>query len=130
MTTTPKSTADAATATGPWRLAEALAQLPGPAHPAWPDGARFVTLLERDGLALECYAPQGHDPQQPHDRDELYVIAQGRSGFEQDGRRVEVGPGDVLFVPAWQPHRFVDFDAGFATWVVFAGPQRPRPGEG
>jgi uncharacterized protein YjlB len=29
----------------------------------------------------------------------------------------------VLFVPAGTTHRFEDFSADFATWVVFWGPQ-------
>ena len=114
--------------TPPWtaRVADALARLPGPPSARWPEGERFVTMLQHGSLALELYAPRGHDPQQPHDRDELYVVVAGHGHFERgDGaarERVPFGPGDVLFVPAGCTHRFVDFSADFATWVVFYGP--------
>jgi mannose-6-phosphate isomerase-like protein (cupin superfamily) len=112
----------------PWtaRVADALARLPGPPSARWPEGERFVTVLQHGSLALELYAPRGHDPQQPHERDELYVVVSGHGHFErgegQARERVPCGPGDVLFVPAGRPHRFVDFSADFATWVVFYGP--------
>jgi mannose-6-phosphate isomerase-like protein (cupin superfamily) len=112
----------------PWsaRIADALARLPGPPGALWPEGERFVTMLRHGSLSLELYAPRGHDPQQPHERDELYVVVGGHGRFERgDGEaceRVPFGPGDVLFVPAGCPHRFVDFSADFAVWVVFYGP--------
>jgi len=37
--------------------------------------------------------------------------------------RSRFAPGMVLFVPAGTTHRFEDFSADFATWVVFWGPQ-------
>jgi len=35
---------------------------------------------------------------------------------------VAFAPGDMLFVPAKMEHRFEDFSADFATWVLFYGP--------
>jgi len=84
--------------------------------------ARFTTLFERGTLALEIYRPGDHDPQQPHDRDELYVVISGRGQFEREGSRVGFEPGDVLFVAAHVRHRFVDYSPDFLTWVVFYGP--------
>jgi mannose-6-phosphate isomerase-like protein (cupin superfamily) len=85
-------------------------------------GAHFTTLFEHGTLALEIYRPGPHDPQQPHDRDELYVVISGSGWFERAGTRVAFGPGDVLFVAAHLPHRFVDYSPEFLTWVVFYGP--------
>ncbi len=34
---------------------------------------------------------------------------------------------DALFVPAFTPHRFIDFSDDFATWVVFYGPWAEKP---
>jgi mannose-6-phosphate isomerase-like protein (cupin superfamily) len=36
---------------------------------------------------------------------------------------VAFGPGDVLFVPAHQEHRFEQFTEDLALWVLFYGPQ-------
>ena len=97
-------------------VSEALARLPGP------DGARFVSVLRHGTLDVEIYAPEGHDPQTPHRRDELYVVIRGTGLFCHEGRRTSFEPGDVLFVPAGDDHRFEDFSDDFAVWVIFYGP--------
>ena len=48
-----------------------LSRLPGPR------GERFVELFKHGTLVVELYAPRGHDPQKPHTRDEIYVVASG-----------------------------------------------------
>jgi mannose-6-phosphate isomerase-like protein (cupin superfamily) len=98
-------------------LAQALAQLPGPA------GAPFAQVHTHGTLAIEMYAPKSADLQQPHTRDEWYIVARGTSTFERDGQRVQVQAADYLFVPAYMPHRFIDFSADFAVWVGFYGPE-------
>ena len=83
---------------------------------------RYTTLFEHGTLALEIYRPGSHDPQEPHDRDELYVVISGRGWCERAGARVAFSPGDVLFVAAHVKHRFVDYSPDVLTWVVFYGP--------
>ena len=83
----------------------------------------FVELFAHGSLTVEIYQPQGQDLQQPHSRDELYVIAKGRSRFSLEGESWDVAAGDVLFVPARAQHRFSDFSADFSTWVFFYGPE-------
>ncbi len=95
----------------------ALAQLPTP------NGERFTTLLEHGTLAVELYAPRGHDPQTPHTRDEIYVVAQGQGMFVYGDTRLPFGRGDMLFVPAGVVHRFEDFTDDLAVWVFFYGPE-------
>ena len=87
-----------------------------------PEGARSAMLMRRGTMVLRYYAPSGTDPQQPHDQDELYIIAAGTGTFFKGGSRVPFGPGDVLFAEAEVEHRFEDFSDDFATWVVFYGP--------
>lgn len=84
---------------------------------------RFIRLFEHGTLELELYAPCGHDPQQPHTRDEVYIIVSGRGTFFRAGEREAFGPGDFLFVAAGVEHRFEDFSDDFATWVLFYGPE-------
>ncbi len=88
-----------------------------------PDGRRSAEILRHGSLELRYYAPQGTDPQTPHDRDELYLVLSGKGSFVRGAERVSFGPGDALFVPAKMEHRFENFSADFATWVVFFGPQ-------
>lgn len=98
-------------------VAEGLARIPGSR------GERFATLFERGTLSIEVYAPRGTDPQQPHSRDEVYVVITGRGSFVIGEERLPFGPGDCLFVPANVAHRFVDFSDDLVVWVVFYGPE-------
>jgi len=108
--------------------AELLARLPGRVTARWPQGERFVQALAHGSMSVELYAPTGTDPQTPHAQDELYFVVSGTGDFVQGGERVRFAPGTVLFVPAGQEHRFENFSADFATWVVFWGPQGGETG--
>ena len=83
----------------------------------------FVELFHHGTLTVEFYAPDGVDRQTPHARDEVYVIASGSGVFVHQRDRQPVEAGEVLFVPAGDDHRFVDFTDDFATWVFFYGPE-------
>jgi len=98
-------------------LADALSKGPPPA------GNLAVPVFAHGSLEVEFYTPHGHDPQQPHDRDEVYVVARGSGKFFDGAGRHPIGPGSFLFVAAGQPHRFEDFSADFAVWVFFYGPR-------
>jgi mannose-6-phosphate isomerase-like protein (cupin superfamily) len=98
-------------------LSEALDRLPGP------QGERSVSLFEHGSLVVKLYAPRGLDPQTPHSRDEIYVVAQGSGEFVCAGVRRTFGPNDVLFAAAGVEHRFENFSDDFAVWVMFYGPE-------
>jgi mannose-6-phosphate isomerase-like protein (cupin superfamily) len=98
-------------------VAQGLARLPGP------DGERFVELFRHGTLSVELYAPRGTDPQSPHTRDEVYVVAAGRGTFQNGAARHAFAPGDVLFVPAGVVHRFESFSDDLVVWVFFYGPE-------
>jgi len=96
-----------------------------------PPGNLAAPVLGHGTLLVEYYAPRGSDPQQPHTRDELYVVIAGSghfvTGTENGGVRHPFGSGDVIFVPAGVVHHFEDFTDDFATWVVFYGPEGGEP---
>ena len=96
---------------------EALKRLPGP------DGEPFAVVLEHGTLSIEIFAPKGVDTQQPHTRDEAYVVLRGTGEFVNGDTRHPVGPGDFLFVPAGVVHRFENFSEDLAVWVIFYGPE-------
>lgn len=98
-------------------LQEAAALLPTP------DGKRSVALFEHGILQVKLYAPRGIDPQSPHTRDEIYVIARGAGWFVNGKARHRFAPNDVLFVPAGAVHRFEQFSDDFEAWVFFYGPE-------
>lgn len=82
----------------------------------------FKELFKHGSLSVEIYKPQEVDLQQPHDRDEVYVIASGSGYFVNGESREAFEQGEVLFVPAGVVHRFEEFTEDFATWVFFYGP--------
>jgi mannose-6-phosphate isomerase-like protein (cupin superfamily) len=86
------------------------------------DGKRLHYPLRHGSMRVGVYAPRPHDPQSPHDQDEIYIVIRGRGTFLKDGERRPFGPGDLIFVEAGAEHRFEDFEEGFATWVLFWGP--------
>ena len=98
-------------------VSQGLARLPSP------QGERFLELFQHGTLAVELYAPRGDDPQTPHTRDEVYVVAEGSGYFRNGSDRHRFGPGDVLFVPAHVQHRFEEFSDDLAVWVFFYGPE-------
>ena len=84
---------------------------------------RSNTVFTHGSMRLLVYAPEGDDPQRPHDQDEIYVIQTGSGLFVNGNDRHEFGPGDALFVPAGVEHRFEEFSDDLSMWVVFWGPE-------
>jgi len=83
----------------------------------------FKELFSHGSLNVEIYQPEGVDLQEPHSRDELYVVVSGSGTFINGESKGPFEAGDVLFVPAGVVHRFEDFTDDFATWVFFYGPE-------
>ncbi|WP_273566237.1 cupin domain-containing protein [Maribacter halichondriae] len=83
----------------------------------------FLTVFEHGTLSVEVYEPEKVDLQQPHARDEVYIVISGSGEFLNDGARTTFQPGDFLFVPAGIEHRFENFTEDFSTWVLFYGPE-------
>jgi mannose-6-phosphate isomerase-like protein (cupin superfamily) len=98
-------------------LAQVLDRLPGP------QGEQSVGVFEHGSLVVKLYAPRGNDPQTPHSRDEIYVVARGSGEFVCGDSRQPFGPHDVLFAAAGVVHRFENFSQEFAAWVFFYGPE-------
>jgi mannose-6-phosphate isomerase-like protein (cupin superfamily) len=93
---------------------------------AWaepPEGAAndYVEQLRTPDLSVGTYRipASGLDDQSPHTEDEIYVVTAGRGRIVTPSGEADVGPGDVIFVPAGEAHRFVDVTADLALLVVF-----------
>lgn len=103
-------------------FSELLPLIPGPSSAKWPMGERFAKAFAHGTMSVELYAPVDHDPQTPHDQDELYFVVRGSSEFLLNSERMSISSGDAVFVPAGAVHRFENFTNDFVTWVVFWGP--------
>ncbi|HET8642214.1 MAG TPA: cupin domain-containing protein [Pseudonocardiaceae bacterium] len=118
----------------------------------------YVEHLSTSAMSVGtyCVPAGGVDDQQAHPVDEVYVVLSGTGTFESGtfesgtvgsgavesgavesgavesgGRRVDVGPGTTLYVPAGERHRFLEVRTDLTVLVVFAPPYqgRNRPGD-
>ena len=87
------------------------------------------SFFDHGTLTVEVYKPEKVDLQQPHTRDELYIIISGSCEFLNDGKGATFRQGDFLFVPAAIEHRFENFTNDFATWVIFMGQSEVKRSE-
>jgi mannose-6-phosphate isomerase-like protein (cupin superfamily) len=93
------------------------------------DGANdFTQQLVVPDLSIGTYSipAGGVDDQSPHTEDEIYVVTTGRARFVTPDESVDIEPGDVLYVPAAEAHRFVDVTEDLALLVVFAPAYQSR----
>ncbi len=90
------------------------------------DETIYARLLREPCGDVGFYRPRPTDPQEPHKRDELYIIASGRGTFTCRGERTSFQPGDALYVQRGTEHRFDTFSEDFAAWVIFFGPAPER----
>ena len=93
------------------------------------DGAKsYAEFVRSRDLSAGVYrlAAGADDPQKPHTEDEIYYVISGRSRFRGGDRDVGVVPGDVLFVPAGEEHRFYSIVEDLELLVVFG----PAEGSG
>jgi mannose-6-phosphate isomerase-like protein (cupin superfamily) len=87
----------------------------------------YFEFLRVPTMSLGIYRlPAGsQDMQEPHKQDEVYYIQQGRAEIEVEGDSLLVGPGNIIFVPAFAKHRFKEISEDLEVLVFFA----PAEGE-
>lgn len=95
-------------------IAELQALAPGDVH--------YHEFLRRPSLSLGLYSlPAGaEDPQAPHRQDEVYVVLAGKATFQSGDRYQPVIAGDILYVPALEPHKFSEIEESLSLIVFFA----------
>ena len=103
-------------------LAEALRRGPPP-----PENLA-IPVFGHGSLVVELYTPRGHDPQTPHTRDEVYVVARGSAVLVSGADRRPADTGGFHFVAAGHPHHFEEISSDFAVWVIFYGPEGGEAG--
>ena len=59
------------------------------------------------------------DDQTAHDEDEVYFVLRGRAQLIMGGKRTDLGPGSILYIPADMDHRFVNIEEDLSVLVFF-----------
>lgn len=102
--------------------------------PASGEGNDFAQHLTVPDMSVGTYSipAAGWDDQTPHSEDEIYVVTGGRANLVTDSGTASIGPGDVIYVPAREPHTFTEITEDLTLLVVFAPAYRSRraPGAG
>ena len=82
----------------------------------------YEIVHQSPGLEIGVYVLVAPEPdrQQPHDRDEVYVVLSGRGTLQIAEDSVELHEGDAAFVAAGVDHQFTGYE-GLSVLVVFAG---------
>ncbi|HET6211455.1 MAG TPA: cupin domain-containing protein [Micromonosporaceae bacterium] len=88
----------------------------------------FAEQLRVPDLSVGTYSipAGGDDDQTPHSEDEIYLVTAGRARLVTGDGEGFVGPGDVIYVPSGEAHRFVDITEDLALLVIFAPAYRSR----
>jgi len=88
-----------------------------------PVGNLAVPVFHHGSMEAELYLPKDLDSQNPHDRDEIYIVVRGSGEFYNGEKSISIEPGSFIFVPAGVEHRFEKFADDLAVWVFFYGPE-------
>lgn len=88
------------------------------------EGLPVAFAISRSTCVTVLYAPRGADGQQPHDQDEVYVVARGQATLTVGHVSRILRQGDAAFVAARSDHRFSDISADFAAWAIFPLPHQ------
>ena len=78
---------------------EVLSRIPGPVTTEWPMGERFAVALAHGTMSVEYYAPVGHDPQTPHEQDEVYFVHRGTGELVIEGERYPFKEATAFLYP-------------------------------
>ncbi len=82
----------------------------------------YLEFLRVPDLSMGLYIlpAGGHDPQQPHQEDEVYYVVAGKATIQVDGQDRPVQAGSVVYVPARVPHHFHTIEDELQVLVFFA----------
>ena len=84
-------------------------------------GDGYSEFLRVPALSAGVYvlAAGAVDRQSPHTEDEIYYVVRGHGRFRHGDQESAADPGDVLFVPAREAHRFHSITEELVLLVVF-----------
>ncbi len=88
-------------------------------------GQPWLPFLTVSTMTVGVYVlPEaGVDPQEPHERDELYYVVSGKAKLSVESDSMGVGPGSTVYVKAHADHRFYDIEEELKVLVFFSTAQ-------
>jgi cupin 2 domain-containing protein len=83
------------------------------------EGEDFTTILEQGDIRIMRIVSSDNVKPELYiqDEDEWVVVLEGEAAAEIDGKRVQLGKGDTLFIPAKTPHRVLSTKNG-TVWLA------------
>jgi mannose-6-phosphate isomerase-like protein (cupin superfamily) len=90
-------------------------------RPGW----TLLASSDLTGGAFELFeelraSPSGPPPHVHRDRDETFYVLEGRYAFTRGSDEIEVGPGQVVFVPRGTRHQYRTLVAKSRTLIIIA----------
>ncbi len=95
-----------------------------PVHHLSPGITRQMVVGERAMLCRFRYAPETREPVHAHESEQFSYVLEGRVRFLLEGRQLEAGPGDIVYIPSQVPHGAEVLDKAAEVIEVFS-PLRP-----
>ena len=75
-------------------------------------GGGYEIVHDSPGLEIGVYVLVAPEPdrQQPHEDDEVYIVLEGTGVLDVEEKRLILGEGNAVFVPAGADHRFSAYE--------------------
>lgn len=82
----------------------------------------YLEFLRVPSMSMGLYelAAGAEDPQEPHHEDEVYYVIRGKAKLNVAGKDHPVQPGSIVFVPAFEEHKFTEIAEDLTVLVYFA----------
>lgn len=82
----------------------------------------YYEFLNHAALSAGIYKLQSGRPdlQNPHSEDEIYYVLEGQSKMVIGSSSHSISQGDIIYVPAFEEHRFYDIQEDLKLLVFFS----------
>lgn len=89
-------------------------------------GELYHEFLREPSMSIGLYrlAVGTTDQQKPHSEDELYYVIEGRACFQAENEEIQVQQGSLIYVKAYDEHRFHTITEDLTVLVFFAPAER------
>ena len=85
-------------------------------------GRPYLRFLDNEQLSSGIYILEkgAEDLQEPHELDEIYFVLEGDAQLIVEEDTVKINKTDILFVPAYAKHKFINIQSTLKLLVFFS----------